>query len=314
MASVTAPYVREPGWLAARRERAAVRSRGLELPRFKGTPGWEFNDLTGLDLDAFAPATGGDATAPERAEPLFELPEGASRLEQVDALVASAVEPAEASGAVVLPLSVAAERFPERVERHLGSVVTADDAFVARNESAWAGGAFVYVPRGVRLTAPVFLNVVQDSDSALNWRTLIVLDEGAEAEVWEQYVSSGPEVAGLFNAVVEISVGPAAILRYVNGQGLSERTWMFGTQRAQVERDGSLDWAALGFGSSHGRCGWRRSWPGRALTRRSPAPTRPTGASTSTTTPPRSTRRPTAHLTSPSGGCSTGAPTRSGAA
>jgi Fe-S cluster assembly protein SufD len=95
---------------------------------------------------------------------------------------------------------------------------------------------------------------VQDaSGSSLSWRTLIVLEEGAQAEVWEQYVSSGDEVDGLFNTVVELIVGQNAHLRFVSAQGLNEKSWVFGTQRAVVERDGSLDWVALGFGSGRGK-------------------------------------------------------------
>jgi Fe-S cluster assembly protein SufD len=80
-----------------------------------------------------------------------------------------------------------------------------------------------------------------------------VLEEGASAEVWEQYLSGSDETEGLFNTVVELAVGPNATLRYVNGQALSEKSWIFGTQRAQVERDGTIDWAALGFGSARGK-------------------------------------------------------------
>src|SRR4051794_41220589 len=41
------------------------------LPQFKGTPGWEFTDLSGLDLDDYGPAAGGDETAVERVTELF---------------------------------------------------------------------------------------------------------------------------------------------------------------------------------------------------------------------------------------------------
>jgi len=81
----------------------------------------------------------------------------------------------------------------------------------------------------------------------------VVLDEGAQAEVWEQYLSSDPDLDGVFNAVVELVVGDNARLRYVCGQALSERSWIFGAQRAEVARDGYLDWVALGFGSARGR-------------------------------------------------------------
>ena len=53
--------------------------------------------------------------------------------------------------------------------------------------------------------------------------------------------------------MVELSVGQAATLRYVNTQDISESAWIFATQRAQVERDGRLDWTALGFGSANGK-------------------------------------------------------------
>ena len=48
--------VREPQWLADRRSRAAELAAALDLPQFKGTPGWEFTSLAKLSLDAFAAA------------------------------------------------------------------------------------------------------------------------------------------------------------------------------------------------------------------------------------------------------------------
>jgi len=80
-----------------------------------------------------------------------------------------------------------------------------------------------------------------------------VLEEGAQAEVWEQYLSASEDVEGVFNTVTELVVGDNARLRYVCGQSLSERSWIFGAQRAEVGRDASLDWVALGFGSARGR-------------------------------------------------------------
>jgi Fe-S cluster assembly protein SufD len=239
----------EPRWFAARGERAASLIGELELPSFKGTPGWEFTDLSGLDLDAYPPAAEGGTA--EGAKPLLELPEVGDALTQVDHQ--GEVRPAEGD-AIVMPLDEAARTHPELVEPHLGTVVSSEDPFVARNEATLVGGAFVYVPRGVRVEMPVLLTVVQSQQKrSLNWRTLIVLEEGAEAEVWEQYLSSNEEVDGLFNVVTEIVVGANAKLRFLSGQNLSEKSWIFGTQRAVVERDGTFEWVALGFGSARGK-------------------------------------------------------------
>jgi Fe-S cluster assembly protein SufD len=222
----------------------------LELPTFKGRPGWEFTDLSRLDLSAFAAPSEGDLGAVP--EGLFAgVPEG-TRLVQVDASVGegAAVE----DGPVVLPLSVARERHPELVEPHLGRVVEPDDVFTRWNEDGWDGGAFVWVPRGVRVEAPILLTAVTAAaGTALQRRVLIVLEEDAEAEVWEQYLSGDDESETLLNTVVELVVGQNARLRYVCGQDLNERSWIFGAQRAEVARDGSLDWVVVGFGGANGR-------------------------------------------------------------
>ena len=80
-----------------------------------------------------------------------------------------------------------------------------------------------------------------------------MLEEGAEAEVWEQWLTTDEQRGGLFNTVTELFVGPGANLHYVSAQGLGRNSWVFATQRAEVERDATLDWVALGFGSARGK-------------------------------------------------------------
>jgi Fe-S cluster assembly protein SufD len=212
----------EPAWLSERRRRGASLAESLPLPDQK-SKGWEFTDLSGLDLDAYEEAS---------AEPLVSGGEGATVVALADALDSHA----------------------ELLKERLGSLVPAEDPFVARNEANWRDGVLIHVPRGVTVAEPIRIEVPLDASGvAIGWRTLVVLEEGAEAEVWEHWSSPGDEVEGLLNSVVELSVGQAATLRYVNTQDISEQAWIFATQRAQVERDGRLDWAALGFGSARGK-------------------------------------------------------------
>jgi Fe-S cluster assembly protein SufD len=224
------------------------------LPQFKGTPGWEFTDLSGLDLDDYGPAAGGDETAVERVTELFGDVQAGARLTQVDGVGLRTDPAALPDGVIVEPLEVAAQQHPELVNAHLGRVVTREDAFTARNRAGFRGGAFVYVPRGVKVPEPIVLSAVQDADrSALHWRVLVVLEEGAEAEVWEQYLSGSSATDGLFTTVVELSVGQNAHLRFLSGQALAETSWIFGSQRAEVQRDATLDWVVLGFGTKRGK-------------------------------------------------------------
>jgi Fe-S cluster assembly protein SufD len=254
----------EPRWLTARRERAVALKGSLPLPTFRGNPGWEFTSLKNLNLDSYATPDTVDVDTAGLA--VFEAPAGAVLLEQVDHMYGP--EPSGADGlpegTLVMPLSVAVQSHPELVERHFGSIVSGDDPFVARNDACWQGGAFVYVPRGVVLETPIVVTVVQSqAQTALHWRTLVVLEEGAQAEVWEQYVSSDASQDALFSTVTELAVGQNANLRYVCAQGLGEKSWIFGTQRGTVDRDGALDWIALGFGSANGRVAMDTELTGR---------------------------------------------------
>jgi Fe-S cluster assembly protein SufD len=212
----------EPTWLSERRRRGASLAQSLPLPDQKAK-GWEFTDLGGLALDSYAEAT-------------------------------PAASIGGAEGATVLPLAAALESHGELLRERLGSLVPAEDPFVARNEAGWRDGVLIHVPRGVRLSEPVRVELSLDEDgAAVAWRTLVVLEEGAEAEVWEHWASAGDGTDALLNTVVELHVGQAATLRYVATQDVSERAWIFSSQRAQVERDGRLEWTALGFGSGRGK-------------------------------------------------------------
>jgi Fe-S cluster assembly protein SufD len=198
------------------------------LPQFKGEQGWEFTPLKGLDVDAYEPAPGGSVTD----HPLFPL------------------DPGPVEGAVVVALKDAPA---EILDAHLGSVAKASP-LVARNSALWTDGTLVYVPRGVVVSEPIVLtHVLEQAGSALHTRVLVVLEEDAQAEVWEQTLSADDESDGLVNGVVELVVGANARLRYVGGQDVNEKTWVFGSQRAIVDRDGHLDWIVLGFGGKNGK-------------------------------------------------------------
>lgn len=267
MASATAAAT-EPGWLAERRGKAIEAARGLALPGPK-TDGWEFTDLSRLDLASFEPAAGGDPAAADGLTTRLTVPAGSAGVTQVDAASRADLPVPGGNGrpdeVAVMSLAEGVERFGDLVAERLATIVPGgSDPFVAVNEAGWTGGALVYVPRNASLEHPISLTAVQQAAGrSLNWRSLIVLEEGAEAEVWERYISVDDESEGLFNGVTELIVGDGANLRYVCGQDLSERSWAFASQRAEVGRDGHLEWVALGFGSANGKVRMETKLAGR---------------------------------------------------
>src|SRR3979411_2746358 len=105
-------------------------SQTLGPPQCKGKPGWEFTDLSGLDLSAYAPAPEDGGTGPAERAPLFSPPH-AAELRQVDAGTATLTGELP-EGVIVGSLEDAPA---ELVERYLGTVVPSDDVFVARNDA-----------------------------------------------------------------------------------------------------------------------------------------------------------------------------------
>ena len=199
-----------PDWLAERRRNGASLVETLELPTRK-VKGWEFTDLRGLDLDAY-----------ENAPAEVEISGGSDEV-------------------VVMRLEEALSEHPDLLRDRLGSLVPAEDPFVARNEANWTDGVLVYVPRNVVCEEAIKVRLDLDSPgAAVHWRTLIVLEEGAQAEVWEHYGSESDETDAMLNTVVELSVGQNANLHYIATQDISEKAWLFSSQRSESVRGARL--------------------------------------------------------------------------
>jgi Fe-S cluster assembly protein SufD len=255
------PATTEPDWLTAFRHRGEEAFDALPLPAEKDK-GWEFTDLSRFDLDAREPAHGGALdTLPSRL-PVVQST-GHASVQQVDAASSHDATPAP-EGVIVTTLAKAVEEHPDLVRAHLGTLVLDRDKFAAQNAARWHGGAFVYVPKGVSVSDPVVLTAIQATDgSALHWRSLIVVEEGAELTLVEQYLSSDDDLDGYFNPVVELSVGEGARVNYLCVQDLSEQSWVLGSQRARVARDGALHWVGLGLGGGDGKLRMETTLEGR---------------------------------------------------
>ena len=211
--------------------------------------GWEFTDLSKFDPDGWEQPGDGDLDVQSAREPVVAA-DGAGVLQVDGTAVGRGHVP---DGVVVSTLGEAVTEHAALVEPHLGSLVSDRDKFAAQNTATWRGGLFVHVPAGVVVQDPIVATVIQAASAALPWRSLIVVETGAQVTVAEQWLSSEADLKGYFNPVTEIVVGDGASLQYLCVQDLSEQAWILGSQRAQVARDASLHWVGLGLGSGQGK-------------------------------------------------------------
>lgn len=123
-----------------------------------------------------------------------------------------------------------------------------DDRFAALHAACWSGGHLLYVPRGVVVRQPLLALSTMGEGGIDFGRTLIVLDEGAEATVMSESASCHASARGLHCGSVELHVAPGAQLRYINLQDWGHGVWHFAHQRALLHRDASLQWTIGALG------------------------------------------------------------------
>jgi len=121
-----------------------------------------------------------------------------------------------AAGVIFCPFSEAVQRFPELIEKYLGSVVPAHDNFYAAlNAAVFSEGSFVYIPKGVRcpmeLSTYFRINAAQIGQFE---RTLIIADEGSYVSYLEGCTAPIRHENQLHAAVVELIAEHHAQIKY----------------------------------------------------------------------------------------------------
>ncbi|MFM7071112.1 MAG: Fe-S cluster assembly protein SufD [Planctomycetota bacterium] len=122
------------------------------------------------------------------------------------------------------------------------------DRFAALHAACWTASHVLYVPRGVRVAAPFHMSAALRDGGVDLGRTLIVLEEGAEATVLNETLSDAPNSGGLHCGATEIVLKSRANLRYVHLQDWGQGVWHFAHQQAEVARNASLQWTAAAIG------------------------------------------------------------------
>ena len=156
-------------------------------------------------------------------------------------------------GAVFLDLGQAVKDHPELVRRYLlnQAVKPSDDIFAALHAAFWDGGTLLYVPRGVKVEAPLFSLVGLAHQGRVDFsHSLIVLEDGAEVTlVRETAAADREETPALHVGALEVIQGQGSRLRLVNIQNWDSSTWHFSRERALIGRDSAIQWTVGGLGA-----------------------------------------------------------------
>ena len=166
----------------------------------------------------------------------------------------------EDAGVIFCPISEAVQKYPELVQKYLGSVVPYSDNFYATlNSAVFTDGSFIYVPPGVR--CPVELMTyfrINELDTGQFERTLIIADKGSYVSYLEGCTAPFRKNNQLHAAVVELIALEDAEIKYStlqnwfpgdkNGEG---GVYNFVTKRGKCAgKNSKISWTQVETGAA----------------------------------------------------------------
>jgi Fe-S cluster assembly protein SufD len=129
------------------------------------------------------------------------------------------------------------------LEPHLGRYLNIErDAFSALNTAFIEDGAYVYLPRGTVLEAPIcflFISLPGNDPEMTNPRNLIVAENATEASIVEDYVSLGSGVS-FSNVVTELVAGEDAVISHYMIEREDRQVFNVSTLRTQQARSSNV--------------------------------------------------------------------------
>jgi Fe-S cluster assembly protein SufD len=242
----------EPGWLLDMRRDAWTRFLELDMPSRKEEE-WVRTDIRLFKLDRYRMPGEAPVDAPTPRALLAEGLALGGRATTVDGVVVDEqlAEKWAAKGVLFGDLSTLVLKHGEVLRPFLARrlVDPNQDKFSALNAACWSGGAVLFVPKRVTIDEPFHaLSIATDGGVDLT-KTLVILEEGAEATMLAETASASENAAGFHCGSIELVVEPSARLRYVNLQNWGEQVWHFAHQKAHVAARGALQWTIGALGS-----------------------------------------------------------------
>ncbi len=142
-------------------------------------------------------------------------------------------------------------KYPDIFREYFSTVVPPEDnKFAALNSAVWSGGSFVYIPKGVKVDIPLQAYFRVNAEKLGQFeRTLIIVEEGAQAMYIEGCTAPVYSTESFHSGVIEIIIKPNARFRYVTIQNWSHNMYNLVTQRAMVHEHATMEWLDGNLGS-----------------------------------------------------------------
>ena len=251
----------EPEWMLD------FRLKGFEHFNKRAMPTWG-GDLSQLDLDEiyfYAKPADKEGKSwdevPDTIKETFDrlgIPEaeqkflsGVGAQYESEMVYHSIKEHLASQGVIFVSIENGLKEYPELFKEYFGKIIPIEDnKFAALNSAVWSGGSFVYIPPGVKVDLPMQAYFrINTAELGQFERTLIIIDEGAQAHYVEGCTAPIYTTDSFHSGVIEIVVKKGGRMRYTTIQNWSTNMYNLVTQRALVYENATMEWVDANLGS-----------------------------------------------------------------
>jgi Fe-S cluster assembly protein SufD len=153
----------------------------------------------------------------------------------------------------VVRFSQANDAQQQLIAQHLGKVVEGPQHLFATLNNAWLDdGVLVHVPHNQSLAKPIYVVQVSTPEAqtvSVNQRLLVVLEDSAQAEIIEHYISTSDVQNSFVNSLTEIVVGDNAQLQHYRLNLEEENIQHIGAVHVNLLRNARMRGFTLALGS-----------------------------------------------------------------
>jgi Fe-S cluster assembly protein SufD len=239
-----------PAWWLERKRAAFEKFTALPMPK-RTDESWRFSSIANLTLESFALLPPAKSTiAP------FPLENAASLTFVNNAAMAGANSVSKLpAGVIVTTLADAAVKHADLLRAHfmaqpqkLGS-----EKFALLHTAFVGDGAFIYVPKGVEVSAPILVqHIASGAGAAVFPHTLVIAEENSKVSVIDTFVSADSS-AHFACGANDLYAGHGAQLNYVGTQAWSRDTLSFQFNSTVVRRDARVQSLNVHLGGRQAR-------------------------------------------------------------
>jgi Fe-S cluster assembly protein SufD len=255
---------RDPAWLANLREKAGAAFEALDFPTTRDEE-WKYTNVAQVLKVPYreslshgaAESSGLKKLTARDIEPFTFAESRESQLVFVNGAFSRELSnlTAVSKGCVAGNLAEIPSEYATVARDHLASYADYREAsFTALNTASVGDGAFVYIPGGKAVEAPIHLLFISTAEEpvASHPRVLIAAGAGAVATIIESYVSTGDGVY-FTNAVTEVVAKEGAVVTHYRLQEESERAFHIATTQVYQERESNYASYAISLGARMAR-------------------------------------------------------------